>query len=55
VFGDAVVLERHDQLDLPLYRRIAVERERVTVADELLDGVRRSRRSRSCAARCCCG
>ena len=40
-----MVLERHDQLDLPLYRRIAFEREPVRVADELLDGVGRTRRA----------
>ena len=35
----AVLLARHDQLDLPAYRRIAFEREEVAVAPALLDRV----------------
>ena len=39
----AVLLERHDQLDLPAYLRIAFEREEVAVAPALLDRVAGSR------------
>jgi histidine ammonia-lyase len=39
----SIVLERHDQLDLPLYRRIAFDREPVAVAPALLSAVAESR------------
>jgi histidine ammonia-lyase len=39
----AIRLERHDQLDLPQYQRIAFEREALEVAPGLLSGVARSR------------
>jgi histidine ammonia-lyase len=38
-----VFLERHDQLDLPQYLRIAFDREPVAVAPDLLSAVARSR------------
>ena len=38
-----MLLERHDQLDLPQYRRIACDGESVSVAPELLSGVAASR------------
>jgi histidine ammonia-lyase len=38
-----VVLERHDQLDLRVYERVAFEREQVEIASELLEAVDRSR------------
>ena len=39
----SILLERYDQLDLPLYRRIAFEREAVAVAPDLLSEVSESR------------
>ena len=40
-----VILERHDQLDLELYRKITSEREPIRVSPELLTLVdRRARR-----------
>ncbi len=39
----AVLLERHDQLDLPQYRRIAFDRAPVALAGGLLDTVQHSR------------
>ncbi len=39
----SIVLERHDQLDLPLYRRIAFDHESVSVAPALLSAVAESR------------
>ncbi|HUA49435.1 MAG TPA: aromatic amino acid lyase [Solirubrobacteraceae bacterium] len=39
----AILLERHDQLDLPQYQRVAFEREAVEVAPGLRSGVARSR------------
>ncbi len=39
----AILLERHDQLDLALYRRIALDREPIALADELLDTVQHRR------------
>ena len=41
--GPAILLERHDQLDLELYRRIAFDRAPVAIADQLLDTVQRTR------------
>jgi histidine ammonia-lyase len=38
-----MLLERHDQLDLPQYLRIAFDRESVAVAPDLLSGVAESR------------
>ena len=38
-----VHLRRHDRLDLRLYQRIALARERITVTRELLDAVDQSR------------
>lgn len=38
-----VLLERHDQLDLVLYRRIVLDREPVMLAPALLDTVQRTR------------
>ncbi len=38
-----MLLERHDQLDLPQYRRIAFDGESVAVAPDLLSAVARSR------------
>jgi len=38
-----ILLARHDQLDLSLYRRIAFDREPVALAPELLEAVARSR------------
>ena len=38
-----MLLARHDQLDLPQYRRIACDGELVSVAPELLSGVAASR------------
>jgi len=40
-----ILLERNDQLDLPLYRRIAFERESVSIAPSLLSSVAQSRRA----------
>jgi histidine ammonia-lyase len=39
----AILLTRHDQLDLPLYRRIALDREPVAVASELVSRVAHAR------------
>src|SRR3984885_13811168 len=39
----SILLERYDQLDLPLYRRVAFEREAVAVAPDLLSEVSESR------------
>jgi histidine ammonia-lyase len=39
----AIVLERHDQLDLPAYRRIVFDREPVALGDSVLASVQRSR------------
>jgi histidine ammonia-lyase len=39
----AVLLERHDQLDLPTYRRIVFERAPVVLADAVLEAVQQSR------------
>jgi histidine ammonia-lyase len=39
----ALLLERHDQLDLALYRRITLDREPIAIADALLDTVQQTR------------
>ena len=39
----AVLLERHDQLDLSQYCRVVFDHEAVVIADELLDTVQRTR------------
>jgi histidine ammonia-lyase len=41
--GNEILLERHDQLDLALYRRIALDRDRVAVAHGPLQAVARGR------------
>ena len=38
-----ILLERHDQLDLALYRRIAIERAPISLSPALLDTVQRTR------------
>ena len=40
---DGILLERHDQLDLTLYRRIALERAPISLSPALLDTVQRTR------------
>lgn len=39
----AILLERHDQLDLPTYRRIVFDHEPVALSDALLDTIQRRR------------
>jgi histidine ammonia-lyase len=39
----AILIDRHDQLDLPTYRRIVFDREPVAVSDALLDTIQRRR------------
>ncbi len=40
---DGILLERHDQLDLTLYRRIVLERAPISLSPALLDTVQRTR------------